>query len=152
MVRMQTEVAGVFSAFDFLSSHSYPAAKIGSNFFVEFDQALPGLMYYRNETALLGSYDPKLLNLPVMITETGWTTQQGCKPSVQDEATYMVQAYSSVWMKDSNVIGVMPFELMDASWEQQGFSWVLVNGQQQLPEFVQVRQLRCSSGFGGGGC
>ncbi len=177
---MMSAIPGIYDQVDFLASHSYPAQAIGWGFFVPFDQAKPGLLYYRNESAFIGHP-----SIGVMITETGWTTQQGCKPSYDDEATYMVASYQ-LWISSNQlpldfplgarsgrtgnvglgnntgtgtiestagptVLGVMPFELMDPSWEQQGFSWVLMSGQ-QLPEFTQVRQLRCSMGYTGGGC
>lgn len=147
MAAMLSAVPDLYQTADFLASHSYPAQGVGWGFFCPFVQAATGLLYYQLELKAIN-----LPNIPVYLTETGWTTQQGCKPSLQDEATYMVAAYA-LWLNETahgrgHLHGVMPFQLMDASWQTQGFYWVDTNGG-NTPQYTAVQQLRCQTV---GGC
>ena len=90
-------------------------------------------------------------DLPVLITETGWSPQRpegGPFPTSAEVATWTVQAYQDVWLTHPNIKGVMPFMLQDAFWgDQEGFGWVLTSGAKE-PVFNAVRDLRCALGLG----
>lgn len=124
----------------------YPASGIGYGFNVAYNNSLPGLDYYVQELSTIG------VALPVLVTETGWASHRDGLPqcSEDDKAQWYVDAYTDVWLKDSRVLGVMPFMLQDQTWgDQDGYAFVLMNGQRQ-PCFRAVKGLRCSLDIGGG--
>jgi len=133
---MEAAVPGVHAALDGFASHSYPAEGEGWGFFVAYGQAGPGLHYYQTELATLG------LSLPVYITETGWTVEQGA--SREQVADWTVSAWQNDWYPASGIVAVMPFMLQDASWNN--FAWVDTGGS-PYPVFDAVRNWRCSISF-----
>jgi len=145
MAKMEVAVPDVWTRLDFLASHAYPAQNIGWGFFLSFAQSMPGLTYFELELNVVGP------SLPVLITETGWSTERpegGPKPSAQEMADWTVLAWEQVWLTHPNIVGVMPFMLVDAFWgDDQGFGWVLTDGTKR-PVFNDTRALRCSLGLG----
>ena len=145
MNHMKNAIPDVWNRLDFLASHSYPAQGIGWGFFLPYDQCGPGLNYFQNELNTIGK------ELPVLITETGWSTKrppEGPWPSEEQKAQYTVQAYQDVWLTHPAIAGVMPFMLQDGFWgDQEGFGWVHTGGA-HFPVFDQVKALRCSLGLG----
>lgn len=99
---INTYAPGIFNQIDGFGSHSYPnpgfsqaPLKIGSM----------STSSYRSEKDLIESFGGK--NLPVFITETGWSTE---KISEDLAARYFSDAFSSIW-SDSDVVTVTPFLL-----------------------------------------
>ncbi|MCA9700880.1 MAG: hypothetical protein KC431_25360 [Myxococcales bacterium] len=136
---------GLVAKLDAWASHSYPAEGKGWGFFVPYDgpggQAQTGLVYYQDELATIGKQDG---TLPVIMTETGWTTELGAN---HDQiAGWTVNAYTHVWLADSVVQAVLPFQLMDPGWD--AFAWVDGNGTPR-PVYNAVRNQRCMLGIGG---
>ncbi|NVB39673.1 hypothetical protein G6O69_17655 [Pseudenhygromyxa sp. WMMC2535] len=133
---------GLAGKLDAWASHSYPAEGKGWGFFVAYDgvngQAQTGLVYYQDELAAIGA------QLPVVMTETGWTTEYGSQDQV---ASWTVNAYNYVWLADAGIQAILPFQLMDASWD--AFAWADTSGNPR-PVYNAVRQLRCDLGVGGG--
>ncbi len=133
---MEAAVPGVHAALDGFASHSYPAQGEGWGFFVAYDQAGPGLHYYQTELDTLG------LDLPVYITETGWTVSEGA--SREEVSAWTVSAWDNDWLDGDGIVAVMPFMLQDASWND--FAWV-DSGNQPYPVFDAVRSFRCGLGI-----
>jgi hypothetical protein len=131
---MKAEVPDVFEHLDGWATHPYPAQGAGWGFFESYESSNVGLHYYENELAAVG------VDLPVYITETGWTTSQGANGSREDIASWTVQAYENDWLADPRVVGIMPFMLRDAAWDS--FSWLQQDGAPQ-PVFSAVKALRC---------
>jgi hypothetical protein len=130
---MEAGAPGVFDELDGWASHSYPASNEGYGFFVPFDQAGVGLTYYEVELSTIGRP-----NLPVLITETGWRTDEASRPQIAD---WTVRAFTDVWLPDSRVQAVMPFLLRGGSgWTN--FEWV--SGNTRHPVFNSVRSERCN--------
>lgn len=130
---MEAGAPGVFDDLDGWASHSYPASNEGYGFFVPFDQAHTGLTYYEVELATIGRP-----GLPVLITETGWRTDEATRQQIAD---WTVQAFTDVWLPDDRVKAVMPFLLRGGSgWTN--FEWV--SGSTRHPVFNAVRSERCS--------
>jgi hypothetical protein len=115
---MDRAVPGVFNQIDGLSSHSYPnpgfsqpPAAISSMGITSFDF----------ERRLIKSMSSK--NLPVFITETGWTAE---KISDKSRALYYQQAFSTAW-SDLSIVTVAPF-LLRASGQFSEFSFLTEAG------------------------
>jgi hypothetical protein len=138
MVAMESAVPGVFDALDGFSSHPYPAEGEGWGFFVAYDAAGPGLSYWQTELAILD------IDLPVYITETGWTVSAGAHGSREQIASWTVSAYANDWFDEPRIAGVMPFILQDGSWND--FAWVDGAGN-PYPVFTAVRDWRCAREF-----
>jgi hypothetical protein len=130
---MEAAVPGVHAALDGFASHSYPAEGEGWGFFVPYAQAGPGLHYYQTELTTLG------LDLPVYMTETGWTIEMGA--SRQQVADWTVATWQNDWFPAANIAAVMPFMLQDGSWDN--FAWV-DGSNTPYPVFNAVRTWRCS--------
>jgi len=133
LTEMKAQVPDVFDRLDGFASHACPAQGEGWGFFVPYDQAGPGLHWYARELEIVGR------DLPVLITETGWTTDGG--GSREQIAGWTVQAYQDVWLTDPRIVAVMPFMLRDAAWD--AFGWAAPGGG-HYPVYDAVRALRCS--------
>jgi len=133
---MEAAVPGVHAALDGFASHSYPAEGEGWGFFVAYAQAGPGLHYYQTELSTLG------LDLPVYMTETGWTVENGA--SREQVADWTVSAWQHDWFPADGIAAVMPFMLQDGSWNN--FAWI-DGGGSPYPVFDAVRAWRCGMAF-----
>jgi len=129
---MRAAVPDIFERLDGFATHSYPAEGEGWGFFVPYDRAGPGLLYMRTELAVVGRA------LPVLNTETGWSTAGG--GSREQIAEWTVSAYRDIWLTEDGLLGVMPFMLRDPAWD--AFAWVAGDGR-PYPVYEQVRRLRC---------
>ncbi len=132
MQAMRDGVPDVFEKLDGWATHSYPASNHGYGFFVPFEQSRPGLLFFEEELRLIGR------DLPVFITETGWSSDFGSRDQIAD---WTASSYREVWLPDDRVRAVMPFQLQDGGWES--FSWV-DGGGNPYPVFGRVRDLRQS--------
>jgi len=134
---MNDAVPGVFDKVDVFASHSYPSKGLGWGFFCPYDEAAPGLYFFEDELAAIGQSD-----LPVLITETGWTIQhESYNHTRQEVAGWTVQAYENVWLTHPSILGITPFMLRDSAWNN--FAWTEVNGT-PYPVYTEVRAYRCS--------
>lgn len=129
---MNAAVPGIFDQLDGWATHSYPASGLGYGFFTPYDQSGPGLRFFEHELAEIGRPD-----LPVFVTETGWTTEFGSREQI---ATWTVQAYEGAWLTEPRIVAVMPFILQDPNWDR--FAWVDPGGT-PYPVYNEVRALRC---------
>ncbi len=136
LTAMEAAVPGVHAALDGFASHSYPAQGEGWGFFVAYDQAGPGLAYYQTELTTLG------LELPVYMTETGWTIGEGA--SREQVASWTLSAWQNDWYASDDIAAVMPFMLQDGNWE--AFAWV-DGSNNAYPVFSTVKNWRCSMSF-----
>ena len=99
MYQMEEAVPGIFSKIDAISSHSYPnpgfsappsLASVGVNSFY----------YQKNIADTLGNK-----NLPVFITETGWSSDS-LSSALQSE--YYADSFNNYW-NNQDIIAVTPF-------------------------------------------
>lgn len=135
---MENAVANIWSLLDGWASHSYPAEGLGWGFFVAYNRAMPGLLFFEQELNAIG------LALPVFITETGWTVDGEANGNRQLVADWTVAAFNDPWLNHADIAAVMPFMLQDAAWE--AFAWIDAGGT-PYPVYNDVRQLRCSLGI-----
>ncbi|MBP9719385.1 MAG: hypothetical protein KBD46_02865 [Candidatus Levybacteria bacterium] len=106
MRAMHAAVPGIFLQIDGWSSHSYPNPA-----FAQPPTKLDtmSIASFRHELQLIQSLGGK--NLPIFITETGWSTERVSPAVISD---YMHTAFTSVW-SDANVVAVTPFLLKAGS-------------------------------------
>lgn len=125
---MQAENNNIFKIFDGWTSHSYPGK--------------PGLTGYLTEINFLQRYGlPR--NLPVFITETGWTNTNNT--SVQKNAQNIKAAFSSVWT-DPRIVAVTPFLLSYLTAPFDIFSWKIPGTANFYPQYFAVQNLVKTAG------
>jgi hypothetical protein len=103
---MNTAVPGIFLQIDGLGSHSYPNPAFAQPPTKQDEMSIASYRYQVQLAKNLGGKE-----LPVFITETGWSTERVSSPVISE---YLKTAFSSVW-SDSNVIAVTPFLLKAGS-------------------------------------
>jgi hypothetical protein len=136
MAAMESAVPGIWGMLDAWATHSYPASGLGYGFFDTYANSGPGLHFFEHELSATGR------DLPVLITETGWTIQHESFNWTRDQvAGWTVDAYNGVWLVHPSIEAVMPFMLQDAGWDN--FAWVAVDGT-PYPVYNAVRDLRLS--------
>lgn len=106
--QMEESVPGIFEKLDGFASHSYP----NPEFSAKPDQAgRLGIRGFEWEINSISNYlnDKKL---PVFITETGWTREEGKKRGLSEKtiADYYESAFSQIW-KDNGLVAITPFVL-----------------------------------------
>lgn len=102
MIEMDRAVPGIFSQIDGLGSHSYPNPAFSQVPWRISNKSVSSFRFERNL-----AYDLSGKNLPVFITETGWSHNKLSKDQI---ASYFTYAFESVW-SDNSVVAVTPFLL-----------------------------------------
>ncbi len=116
---MDQGTPGIFAKIDGISSHSYPNPGFSQPPHVNTTKSIYSFEY---EKDLITIFTNK--NLPIFITETGWSSNIISKDRI---GSYFAQAYSQVW-NDNNIVAVTPF-LLRAGGEPFGqFSFLDENG------------------------
>lgn len=119
MQEMNQAVPGIFTEIDGLGSHSYP----NPGFSAAPNDYREGIdsFYYQNNYV----YELTGKQLPVFITETGWTSNNVTSAT---QISYYNSAFNNYW-NDQNVVAVTPFLLRADEGSFSQFSFI-VNGQQ----------------------
>ena len=99
---MDNAVPGIFNQIDGLSSHSYPNPGFNQPPSVLSSKSITSFKYEKNYIETMTNK-----NLPVFITETGWSTSD---LTDKQNASYFKQAFESVW-NDPSIVTVTPFIL-----------------------------------------
>lgn len=99
---MNDTVPGIFNQIDGLSSHSYPNPAFSRPPSLSSRMGIDSFTY---ERALVRSMNAK--DLPVFITETGWSTD-AVSPEIQ--ANYYQEAFQNTW-SDNTIVAITPFLL-----------------------------------------
>ena len=102
MIQMDQEVPGIFGKIDGLGSHSYPNPAFSVPPWITTNKSISSFKFERNLAFELSGK-----NLPVFITETGWSRE---KVSENQIASYFTYAFKNVW-SDQNIVAVTPFLL-----------------------------------------
>ena len=119
MVQMNREVPGIFNQIDGLGSHSYPNPAFSVPPWVTTNKSISSFKFERTL-----AYELSGKNLPVFITETGWSRE---KVSENQIASYFVYAVENVW-SDKNIVAVTPFLLQAGPGPFFQFSMLNENG------------------------
>ena len=136
MRQMETAVPGIFSEIDGLASHSYPNPGFSQP---PLPYGYEGVSSFKYEENLAYSLDGK--ELPVFITETGWTDNQ-IPESVQ--VTYYNSSFNSIW-NDKNVIAVTPFLLTAGAGPFEQFSFIN-NSSDISPKYLALQKMNKTKG------
>ncbi len=115
MRQMDAAVPGIFGEIDGIASHSYPNPGFSQPPLSYGYEGVSSFKYEENLASYLGNK-----NLPVFITETGWTDNQ-IPESVQ--AIYYKESFNSIW-NDKDVIAVTPFLLTAGAGPFEQFSFI----------------------------
>lgn len=136
MRAMHTAVPDVFNQVDGLSSHSYPNPAFAQP---PDANSMMGIGSFKHERDLIKTLSGK--ELPVFITETGWSTDE---VNVESIKKYYVEAFNTIW-NDPNVIAVTPF-LMDARGGPfQQFSFISPSGS-MTEQYTVLKELLKTKG------
>ncbi|MBU4017201.1 hypothetical protein KJ980_00525 [Patescibacteria group bacterium] len=115
---MNDAVPGIFNQIDGLSSHSYPNPAFSAPPSLSGKMGIDSFTY---ERALIRTMSAK--NLPVFITETGWSTD-AISPDTQ--AIYYQEAFRDAW-SDTGIVAITPF-LLKANGSFSEFSFLDEDG------------------------
>lgn len=119
MTEMNNAVPGIFDQIDALGSHSYPNPAFSQPPSVVTPKSISSFKY---EKDLAWNLSNK--NLPVFITETGWSLDMVNESKI---ASYYEEAFQSVWKEDM-IIAVTPFLLMAGVGPYTQFSLISNSG------------------------
>ncbi len=97
--QMENSLPGIFSKIDGISAHAYPNPAFSS----PPSSSRTGIYSFYYQKQLIESYANK--NMPVFITETGWTSRQ---VSQEQQSIYYKEAFENFW-NDKTVLAVTPF-------------------------------------------
>ena len=99
MYQMEDSDPGIFSKIDGIASHSYP----NPAFLMPPSKSNTGIYSFYYQRQLAKELSGK--NLPVFITETGWSSDA---VSESTQSIYYINAFSDYW-NDSGIVAVTPF-------------------------------------------
>lgn len=114
MRQMNLSVPGIFNQIDGLTSHSYPNPGFLQPPSVNSPSGINSFQYERQLVKSLS-----LKDLPVFITETGWSTDSVTELSA---ANYYIAALNTVWT-DPGIAAITPFLLQGTGGPFQKFSF-----------------------------
>jgi len=135
MVAMNDAVPGIFSSIDGLGSHSYPNPGFRQMPYILTSKNIYSFSFEKNLAFRLSGK-----NLPVFITETGWSKDALSENQI---AQYFKYAFDYVW-SDKDIIAVTPFLLQAGQGPFFQFSLTNENGQynqisQQLEKLPKIK-------------
>lgn len=113
MRQMNEHVPGIFNQIDGLSSHSYPNPGFSQPPSLNSPMGINSFQYEKTLAENLSNKE-----LPIFITETGWSTAALPHTKVAD---YYQMAFTSVW-NDKSIVAVTPFLLQGTGGPFQKFS------------------------------
>ncbi len=116
---MHQAVPYVFDQIDGMGSHSYPNPAFLTP---PTTMTRKSIASFQFEHSLISTFTHK--NLPIFITETGWT-RDGLSDQIIGQ--YYAQAFQTVW-NDPNVIAVTPFLLLSGDGPFMQFSFLKPDG------------------------
>jgi len=108
--------------FDGWTSHSYPNPGFSGT---PYEWGRGTVRNYQWELAVLKEFGVNK-NLPVFITETGWSSNKINRGIV---ASYIKTAFENVWLPDDRVVAVTPFILNYQGEPFLNFSWKLLSSE-----------------------
>jgi hypothetical protein len=120
MMKMNDAVPGIFSLIDGLGSHSYPNPGFKQIPYLLTDCNVGSFSY---EKSLADRLSGK--NLPVFITETGWSKEELSEKQI---GLYFKYTFERVW-SNSSVVAVTPFLLQAGQGPFLKFSLINVGGE-----------------------
>lgn len=117
---MDEEVPGIFKRIDGLGSHSYPNPAFSVPPWITTNKSISSFKFEQNL-----AYELSGKNLPVFITETGWSREKVPENQIGQYFTY---AFENVW-SNQNVVAVTPFLLQAGNGPYSAFTLLNENGE-----------------------
>ena len=102
MIQMDQEAPGIFGKIDGLGSHSYPNPGFSVAPWIVTRKSISSFKFEQDLAFELSGK-----NLPIFITETGWSAERISENQI---ASYFTYAFKNVW-SDQNIVAVTPFLL-----------------------------------------
>ena len=102
MIQMDQEVPGIFGKINGLGSHSYPNPGFSVAPWIVTRKSISSFKFEQDLAFELSGK-----NLPLFITETGWSRERISENQI---ASYFTYAFKNVWL-DQNIVAVTPFLL-----------------------------------------
>lgn len=118
--KMNQQVPGIFRQIDGMGSHSYPNPAFSQPPTVQTHMSITSFRFEKKLLESLGASP----DLPVFITETGWSTDAVSEKSA---ALYYKTAFEEIW-SDSSVVAVTPFLLRAGAGPFAQFSFFNAQG------------------------
>ena len=118
--------------FDGWSSHSYPNPAFSGSAWDSGRKSIRGYQWELNILKELGVNK----DLPVFITETGWSSQNLSYDQIAD---YFQTAYENVWLPDKRVVAVTPFVLNYQGEPFLQFSWKMYQSSDFYPQYQAIK-------------
>ena len=134
--QMASAEPDVFDYIDGWNTHAYPNPGFSGNPYGQTPQSISG---YRHELAYLKNFTAK--DLPVFITETGWSSQRLSEESI---AGYYQAAFNNVW-NEEKIVAVTPFLFSAGDGPFTVFSFLRQNGEAKAA-YQAVRNLAKTKG------
>jgi len=119
MIAMNEAMPGIFGLIDGLGSHSYPNPGFRQMPYILTSQSIYSFSFENNLAYKLGGK-----NLPVFITETGWSKNELPESKI---ATYFKYAFAHIW-SDNSIVAVTSFLLQGGQGSFSQFSLIDGNG------------------------
>lgn len=129
--QMQISKPGIFSKIDGFASHSYPNPAFSS---LPNSQSPMGIRSFEYEKELIDSYAGK--NLPVFITETGWTSKNIPNTTI---ALYFKDALENAW-NNPQIVTIAPFLLQASGEPFSQFSFL--DGDTKTPKYITFEETK----------
>lgn len=129
--QMQQEVPDVFNNLDGIGSHSYPNPAFARPPWFNDQESVATFQY---EQSIIKNYTGN--QLPVFITETGWTADRVDEDTM---ASYYQYAFSNVW-NNQYVIAVTPFLYRANSGAFANFSFLKNEQPTKSHKFIETMQ------------
>lgn len=131
----------IFQIFDGWNSHSYPNPNFSGS---PTASGLGTLQSYQAEITYLTKFGLQP-NLPIFITETGWTHKDGNILGASDPASnalsqFYVKAFTQIW-NQPNLVAITPFILNYSQPPFTQFSWQKPNSDEFFPHYFAVQSL-----------
>jgi len=133
--QMNSAVPGIFYQIDGIGSHSYPNPGFSQPPNVLTAKSISSFKFEKNLIQSLSSKD-----LPVFITETGWSHQKIKKELIGE---YYKTAFSSVW-NDASVVAVTPFLLKAGTDPFLQFSFI--ENDSSTPQYTAFQNIKKEEG------
>ncbi len=148
LIRMNSEVPGIFEKLDGWASHPYPQPNFAGS---PYATGRDSIRAYDWELSILKRrFGIDTSKLPVFITETGWAHREtesedgsmgGNYPLNQYQAAdYYRIAFEDVWLKDDKVVAVTPFTIRYNP-PHDHFSWI-TKGSTPYPQFTAIKDMK----------
>jgi hypothetical protein len=134
---MNDAIPGIFNQIDGWSSHSYPNPGFAQP---PSGNSTMGIGSFAYEKQLVRSMNSK--DLPVFITETGWTTSALTDDRI---AQYYQQAWNTVW-NDQSIVAITPFVLQANGGAFQQFTLTNIDGS-FTKQYLSLKSLPKHQGY-----